>query len=134
MTMIKIYKTIILPVVLYGCETWTLTLREEHRLRVLENRVLRRIFGPERDEVTGGSRKLHNEELHGLYSLPSIVRVIKARRMIWAGHVARMGEVRGAYNILVGKPEGRRPLGRPMCRWEDNIKMDLGEIGFGDVD
>jgi hypothetical protein len=75
--------------------------------------------------------KLHNEELHGLYSSPSIIRVIKARRMRWAGHVARMGEVRGAYNILVGKPERRRPLGRPRCRWEDNIKMNLGEIGFG---
>jgi hypothetical protein len=96
--------------------------------------VLRRIFGPKRDEVTGGWRKVHNEELHGLYSSPSIVRVIEARRMRWAGHVARMGEVTGAYNILVGKPEGRRPLGRPGRRWEDSIKMDLGEIGFGDVD
>jgi hypothetical protein len=84
--------------------------------------------------VTGGWRKLHNEELHGLYSSPNIVRVIKARRMRWAGHVACMVEVRGAYNILVGRPEGRRPLGRPRRRWEDNIKMDLGEIGFGDVD
>jgi hypothetical protein len=131
---IKIYKTIILPVVLYGCETWSLMLREEHRLRVFENRVLRRIFGPRRDEVTGFWRKLHNEELHGLYSSPSIVRVIKARRMRWAGHVACMGEVRGAYNILVGRPEGRRLLGRPRRIWEDNIKMDLREIGFGDVD
>jgi hypothetical protein len=101
---------------------------------VFENRVLRRIFGPNRDEVTGGWRKLHNEELHGLYSSPSIVRVIKARRMRWAGHVARMGEVRGEYNIWVGRPEGRRPLGRPKRRWEDNIKMNLREIGFGDVD
>jgi hypothetical protein len=125
---IKIYKTIILPVVLYGCETWSLTLREEHRLRVFENWVLRRIFGPKRDEVTGGWRKLH-----GLYSSPSTVRVIKAR-MRWAGHVARMGEVRGAYNIFVGRPEGRRPLGRPRHRWEDNIKMDLGKIGFGGMD
>jgi hypothetical protein len=83
--------------------------------------------------VTGGWRKLHNEELHGLNSSPSIVIVIKARRMRWAGHVARMGEVRGAYNILVGRPEGRRPLVRPRRRWED-IKMDLREIGFGDVD
>jgi hypothetical protein len=130
----KIYKTIILPVVLYGCETLSVTLRKEHRLRIFENRVLRRIFGPKRDEVTGGWRKLHNGELHGLYSAPSIVRVIKARRMRWAEHVARMGEVRGAYNILVGRPEGRRPLGRPRRRWEDNIKMDLREIGFGDVD
>jgi hypothetical protein len=99
-----------------------------------ENRVLRRIFGPKRDEVTGGWRKLHNKELHGLYSSPSVVRVIKARRMRWAGHVARMEEVRGAYNILVGRPEGRRPLERPRRRWEDNIKMDLREIGFRDVD
>jgi hypothetical protein len=90
---------------------WSLTLREEHRLRVFENRVLRRIFGPERDEVTGGWRNLRNEELHGLYFSPSIVRVIKARRMKWAGHVARLGEVRGAYNILVGRPEGRTQLG-----------------------
>jgi hypothetical protein len=96
-------------------------LREEHRLRVFVNRVLRRIFGPKRDEVTGGWIKLHYEELHGLYSSPSIVRVIKARRMRWAGHVARMGEVRGAYSILVGRPEWRRPLGRPRRRWEDNI-------------
>jgi hypothetical protein len=109
-------------------------LREEHRLRVFENRVPRRIIGPKRDEVTGGWRKLHNEELHGLYSSPSIIRVIKTRRMRWAGHVARMGEVRGAYNILVGRPEGRRPLGRPRRRWENNIKMDLREIGFGDMD
>jgi hypothetical protein len=99
----------------------SLTLREEHRLRVFENRVLRRIFGPKRYEVTGGWRKLHKEELHGLYSSPSIVGVIKARRMRWAGHVAFMGEVRGAYNILVGRPEGRRPLGRPRRKWEDSI-------------
>jgi hypothetical protein len=84
--------------------------------------------------VTGGWRKLHNEELHNLYSSPSIIRVIKARRIRWAGHVARMGEVRCAYNILVGRPEGRRPLGRPKRRWEDNIKIDLQEIGFGDID
>jgi hypothetical protein len=103
-------------------------------LGVFEDRVLRKIFGPKRDEVTGGSRKLHDEELHGLYSSPNIVRVIKARRMRWAGHVARMWEVRGAYNILVRRPEGRKPLGRPRRRWKDNIKMDLGETGFGDVD
>jgi hypothetical protein len=96
--------------------------------------VLRRIFGPKRDEVTGGWRILHNEELHGLYSSPSIVRVIKARRMRWTGHVARMGEVRGAYNILVGRPEGRRPLGRRRRRWVDNITMNLREIRFGNVD
>ena len=121
---IKIYRTIILPVVLYGCETWSLTLREEHRLRVFENRVLR-IFGPKRDGVTGEWRKLHNEKLNDLYSSPNIVRVIKSRRMRWAGHVARMEEGRGVQKVLVGKPEGKRPLGRPRHRWEDNIKMDL---------
>jgi len=126
---IKIYRTIILPVVLYWCETWSLTLREERRLRVFENRVLGRIFGPKRDEVTGEWRKLHNEELHYLYSSPNIVQVIKSRRMRWVGHVARMGEGRGVYRVLVAKPEGKRPLGRPRRRWEDNIKMDLQEVG-----
>jgi hypothetical protein len=106
-------------------------LREEQRLRVFENRVLRRIFGPKRDEVTGDWRRLHNEELNDLYSSPNIIRVIKSRRMRWAGHVARMGEKRFAYRILVGKPEGRRPLGRLRRRWEDNIKMDLQEVGCG---
>ena len=128
---IKIYRTIILPVVLYGCETWSLTLREEHRLRVFENRVLRRIFGPKRDGVIGEWRKLHNEELNDLYSSPNIVRVIKSRRMRWAGHVARMEEGRGVYKVSVGKPEGKRPLGRPRRRWEDNIKMDIQEVGRG---
>jgi hypothetical protein len=88
---IRIYKTILLPVALHGCETWSLALRELHRLGIFENRVLRRIFGPKRDEVTGEWRKLHNEELHGLYSSPSIIRIIKSKRMRWAGHVARMG-------------------------------------------
>jgi hypothetical protein len=101
---------------------------------VFENRVLRRVFGPKTNEVTGGWRNLHNEELHGLYSSPGIVEEINARKIRWAGHVARMGEVRGAYNILVGRPEGRRQLGRPRRRWEDNIKMDHREIWFGDVD
>jgi hypothetical protein len=110
--------------VLYGCETWSLTLREEQRLRVLENRVLRRVFVPKRDEVTGGWRKLHNEDLHNLYSSPSIIRMIRSRRMRWAGHVVHM-EKRNVYRILVGKPEGKRPLGRPRCRWVDNIKMDF---------
>jgi hypothetical protein len=96
----------LLPVVLYGCETWSVTLREEQRLRVFENRVLRRIFGPKRDEATGEWRRLHNEELNDLYSSPSIIRVIKWRRMRWAGHVAVWGK-RGAYRILVGRPEGR---------------------------
>jgi hypothetical protein len=101
---------------------------------VLENGVLRRIFGPRRDEVTGEWRKLHNEELNDLYSSPNIVRVIKSRRMRLAGHVARKGERRGVYRVLVGKPEGKRPLGRPRCRWEDNIKMDLQEVGYGGMD
>jgi len=99
------YRTIILPIVLYGCETWSLTLREERRLSVFENRVLRRKFGPRRDYVTGEYRKLHNEELNDLYSSPSFVRVVKSSRMRWAGHVARMGERRGVYRVLVGKPE-----------------------------
>ena len=98
---------------------------------MFENRVLKRIFGPKRDEVTGEWRKLHNEELRDLYSVPNIVRVVKSRRMRWAGHVARMGEWRGVHRVLVGKPEGKRPLGRPRRRWEDNIKMDLREVGEG---
>jgi hypothetical protein len=118
-------------VVLYGCETWSLTLREERRLRVFENRVLRRVFGPKSDKVTGEWRKLHNEELKDLYSLPNIVRVVKSRRMRWAGHVACMREDRGVRRVLVGKPEGKRPLGRPKHRWDDNIKMDLQEDGEG---
>jgi hypothetical protein len=121
----KIYKTIILPVILYECETWPLTLREEHRLRVFDNKVLRRIFGPKKDEVIGGWRKLHNKELRDLCFLPSIIRIIKSRRMRWAGHVAPMGEKRNVYKLLVGKPEGKRPLGRPSSRWVDNIKMNL---------
>jgi hypothetical protein len=106
-------------------------LREECRLRVFENRVLRRIFGPKRDEVTGDWRRLHNKELYALYSSPNIIRVMKSRRLRWAGHVARMGESRGAYRVLMGKPEGRRPLGRPRCRWEDNVLMDLREVEWG---
>jgi len=102
-------------------------LREERRLRLFENRVLRRVFGSKRDDVTGEWRKLHNE-LRDLYSLPNIVRVVKLRRMRWAGHVARMGEGKGVYRVLVGKPEEKRPLGRPRRRWEDNIKMDLREV------
>jgi hypothetical protein len=126
--------TIIFPVVLYGCETWSLTVREEHKLRVFENRELRRIFGPMKDGVTGGWRKLHKEELHNLYSSRSIIRIMKSRRMRWAGHVARMGEKSNVYRLLVGKPEGKRPLGRPKRRWIDNIKMNLLEIGLNVVD
>ena len=130
----KIYGNIILPVVLYGCETWSLTLREERKLRVSENMVLRKIFGPRRDEVTGEWKRLHKEELNDLCSSSNIVWVIKSRRIRWAGHVARMGEERGLYRVLVGKPGGRRPLGRPRHRWVDNIRMDLQEVGCGYMD
>jgi hypothetical protein len=121
------HKTVILAVVLYRCETWSLTLREERRFRVFEYRLLRRIFGPsglKRDDVMGGCRKLHYEELHSLYSSPNIIRVIKSGKMKWAGYVARM------MKILAGKPEGKSPLGRPSSIWEDNIKMDLREWGI----
>jgi hypothetical protein len=101
---------------------------------VFENRVLRRIFGLKRDEMTGEWRKLHNEELRDLYSSPSIIRIIKSRRMRWAGHVARIGEKRNAYRLLVGNPEGKRQLGRPRHRWVDNIRKDLGDVECGDVD
>jgi hypothetical protein len=111
---IKIYRIIILPVVLYGCETWSLTLREERRLR-----------------VTREQKTLNNEELNDLYPSPNIVRVIKSRRMRWAGHVVCMGERRGVYRVVMRKPEEKRPLGRPTHRWKDNIKMDLKEVGCG---
>ncbi|KAJ4430430.1 hypothetical protein ANN_22646 [Periplaneta americana] len=132
---VRIYKTaLILPVVLHGCETWTLTLREEQRLRMFENKVLRKIFGTKRDAVTEEWRKLHNAELHAFYSTPDIIRKIKSRRLRWAGHVARMGESSNAYRVLVGRPEGKRPLERPRRRWEDNIKMDLREVVYDDRD
>jgi hypothetical protein len=131
---LRLFKTIILPVVLYGCETWSLTVREEHKLRMFGNRVLRRIFGPKRDGVMARWIKLHNEELHNLYSSPRIIRIIKSRRMRWVGHVARMGKKRNAYRLLVVKPERKRTLGRPRCRWIDNIKMDLLETGLGVVE
>jgi hypothetical protein len=108
-------------------------MREEHRLRVFESRVLRRMFGPKRDEVMGGWRKLHKEELHDLYSSPSVIRIIKSRRMRWAGHVAQMGE-KNVYRLLVGKPERKRSLGRRKPRWVDYIKIDLGEMGWGGQD
>jgi hypothetical protein len=128
---VKIYKTIIIPVVLYECEAGSLTLMEEHRLRVFENRVLRRIFGTKRDEVREEWRRLHGGDLHDLYSSPDIIRQIKSRRMTWAGCVAHMGEGRKVYRVLVGRPEGKRPLERLRRRWEDGIKMDLR---LGDVE
>jgi hypothetical protein len=114
---VKIYKTIILPFVLYECETWSLTLREERRLRVFENRVLRRIFGPKRDEVMGQWGKLHNGEPHNLYSSPHIIRQIKSRRMRWVGQMACVEEGRNVYTVLVGMPKGKSSLERPRCRW-----------------
>ena len=124
---IKIYKTLILPVVLYGCEAWSLTLREECRLRVFENRILRQIFGIKRDE-NGEWRKLHNKELLSLYRSSNIVRVNKSRRLKLAGPVARKGEFRSAFKFLTGKSTGKRHLGRSRRRWEKNITMDLEEI------
>jgi hypothetical protein len=129
---IKIYKTVILPVVLYGCETWSLTLREEHRLRVFENRELRMIFGPKREEDRLW-RKLHNDNLHSLYSSPNIVRAIKSRRTRWAGHVACMGEGIGVCMVFVRRPKGKKPLVRSRHRWEDNIKLDLRERGIDGI-
>ena len=113
-------------------ETWSLMLREEHRLRVFENKVLRKILGTKRDEITEW-RKLHNAELHALYSLPNIIRNLKSRRLRWSGHVARMEQFRNAYRVLVGKPESKRPLGRPRRRWEDKIKMDLREVVYDPI-
>ena len=131
---IKIYRTIIFPVVKYACETWSLTLREEPRLTVFDSRMLRRIFGPERNEVTGEWRRLRNEELYAVYFSPNIIRVIKSRRLSWVGHVARVEARRYTCRVLMGKPEGRRPLGRPRHIWEDNIKMDILEVGCGNTD
>jgi len=117
---------------LYGCATWSLTLSEERRLCVFENRMLRRIFGPGRGNREW--RKLHNEELNDVYCSPNIVRVIKSRRIKWAGHVARMGERRGVHSVLVGNHERKRPLCRPRLGWEDNIEMDLQDVGCGGMD
>jgi hypothetical protein len=105
------------------CETWSLTLREERRLRVFENKVLRRIFRYKTDELTGEWVKLHNEELNDLYSSPNNIWVIKPRRMKWTGHVARVGEMSGLYRVLVGKTEGKRPLGRTKLSWDHNINI-----------
>ena len=129
---IKIYKTIILPVVLHGFETLSLTLSDERTTRVLENRVLRRISGPTKDNVTVEYKKLRNEELTDMYYSPYIIRMIKSRRMRRVEHVARVVERRSVYRVLVGKYEGKRPLGRPRRRWEENIKMDLQEVVWGE--
>jgi hypothetical protein len=130
---VEIYRTIILPVVLCGCETWSVTLGEEHRPRVFGNRVLRGMFGPTRDEATEDCRKLQNGELHNLYSSVDIIRQIKSRKMRWAGHVPRMTEGRNLHKVLVGNPKGKRSLEKPRRRWVVGIKMDLREIGWGRV-
>ena len=127
---INIHWTIILHVLLYGCETWSLKLRDERRVRVFEKRLLR-IFGSKKEEVKGEWRKIHNEELNDMYCSPNILQVIKSKRMRWAGHVACKGERRGVCRVLVGKPEWKKPLGRPRRRWEYNIKMDLWEVVCG---
>jgi hypothetical protein len=120
-----------MALVLYGCENWLLTLREECRLRVFENRVLRRIFGPKRDKVTGEWRRLHNKKFYAFHSSQNTIQVIKLRRLRWTGHVAHMGgESRGAYRVLMVKPEGKKPFRRPRCRWEDNIKRGPREVGW----
>jgi hypothetical protein len=130
---VRIYKTIILSVVLYRCETSSVTLRKEHRLRVFENRVLKRIFISKRDEVTEKWRKLHNEELHNLSSSPDIIMQIKSRRTKWAVHVARTAKERKFYKVMVEKPEEKRPLGRSRSKWDDGIRMKLREIVWGVV-
>jgi hypothetical protein len=127
----KICEAITLPAVFYGSESWSLTLREGHKLRMFENRVLRGIFEPKREEVTGGCRELNNEQLHNLYASPNIIRVAKLRRMRVAGRVARLEEMRNTYRMFVGIREGKRPLGRHRSRWEDNIGKDFREIGWG---
>jgi hypothetical protein len=131
---IKTYKTIILPFVLYGGKTWSLTLREENRWTVYKNRVLWRMFGPNWEEVVEGWSIMDKVGRHNLYTSPNISRVIKSRRIRWAGHVALMGAMRNIYSILVGKLEGESPFGRPRRRWEDNITMDLKETGWECVD
>jgi len=131
---VKIYRTTIFSVILCGRETWSITLREGRRLRVYENRVLRRIFGPKRDEVTGEWRNLHNEELNDQYSSPNIVRVVKSRRIRWGGTCSTYEESMGLYRILMGKPKGKRPMGRHRHRWEDNINTGLQEVGCEGMD
>jgi hypothetical protein len=122
-----------LSVVLYGCETCCLTLKERHKLRVPENRVLRRVFGPKREKVEGEWRRLHNEEFYDLYVSPNIIRMIKERKTSW-GHVARMEEMGNVYKIFDGKPEGKKPIARPRRRLKDNIRMDPREIVWEGVE
>jgi hypothetical protein len=117
-----------------GVKLGSLIIRKQDRLGLFENRVLRRIFGPKREKVVGGWRRLHNEELHNLYTSPNIVNTITSRSMRWAGHVACTGKMKNTYKILAGKPERKRPLGRPQRRWEDNIRMDVRETGWKGVD
>jgi hypothetical protein len=127
---VKIYKTIILPI-LYGCETWSLILREDHRLRVSENRLLRRLCAPKRDGVTGEWRKLNNGELHNLYSSTDIIRQKKSRGKKWVEHVTHMGEGRNVYGVSVGKPEEKRPVERRRSRRENRLKLKLRDIAWG---
>ena len=132
-----VFRNMIFPVVLYGSETWSLTLKEERRLRIFENRVQRTIFVSKRDDVTREWRRLRNKEFYALYSSPNIIRLIRSRRMGWAEHVACMGKRKGIYRVLVGKPYGSRPLGRPTCMWVNNIEIYLPEVawrGGGDMD
>jgi len=123
-----------LPVVLYGRETWFLTLREKHRPKVFENRVLRRIFGSKREEVTGEWRRTYNEKVYALDCSPNIIRVIKSRRMRWVGHVASVGNMRGAYRVLMRILHGRISIGRPRLKLEDNIEVDVQEVELEGMD
>jgi hypothetical protein len=125
---IKIYNSVILPVTLYGCETWSITCWKKHRLKVFNNRMFRKIYGPKKDKVMG-MEKTNKEELDDVYSSPYIIQVIKSRRIRWEGQVVHMEDWRGAHRVLMGRPKRKRPLGRPRLRWE-NIKMDLQEVGW----
>ena len=133
-TEIKIHRTVILPVVLYGCEVLSLILREKHRLRMFKNRVLQKITGPKRDGETEGWRRLHNGELRDLYISPNMMWVNRSKRMKWVGHVACTREKRNAHGVFVGRPEGKKQLEKPWHRRDDNIKMDIQEVGCGGMD
>jgi hypothetical protein len=133
-TKTDIDKTVVFPLVFHGCESWPVTFSEDCGLMAFKNRVLSGMLGTKKEEVTGGWTELYNVEHHTLYFSPNIFRVIKSRRMRWVGHVAHMVYKRYEYRIFIGKPEGRRPLGRSGNWWEDNIKVDLEEIQWEDVD